>query len=71
MSTQVGTLDTGATYANLMFSQNALACAYIQDIGIDVDDNVVSRAIDLMGWYSVDCDTLNGAYGVVIEDSVS
>jgi hypothetical protein len=71
MSTQIGTADAGATYNNIMFSQSALACAYIQDIGVDVDDNVISRAIDLMGWYSVDCKTLNGGYGVVIEDSVS
>jgi hypothetical protein len=71
MSTQIGTLDTGATFANILFSRDALACAYIQDIGVDVDDNVVARAIDLMAWYSVDCKTLNGGYGVVIEDSVS
>lgn len=54
---------------NVVFARDAIACAYIQDIGVDVDDNVVARAIDLMGWYSFDCELLNAAWGVVIEDT--
>ncbi len=71
ISTQVGTIDTGATYTNFMFSRDAIAAAYIRDIGVDVDDNVVARALDLMAWYSIDVKELVDAYGVVIEDSVA
>lgn len=71
ISTQVNTTDAGATYENVVFSREAIACAYIQDIGIDVDDNVVARALDLMAWYSVDCKELKDEYGVIVEDSVS
>jgi hypothetical protein len=42
----------------------------MQDIGVDVDDNVVARAFDLMGWYSGDADELVDLYAVTIEDDV-
>lgn len=71
ISTQVNTTDAGATFQNVMFSREAVAGAFIQDIGVDVDDNVVSRALDLMAWYSADFEMLVDAYGVVIEDSAS
>lgn len=62
--------DDAASYANVMFSKEAIGYAYIQDIGVDVDDNVVARAMDLMGWYSGDADELVDAYGVQIEDDI-
>lgn len=71
ISTQVPTIDTGATFQNFVFSRDAVAAAYIRDIGVDVDDNVVARALDLMAWYSIDVKELVDAYGVIIEDSVA
>ena len=56
---------------NVMFSREAVGCAWIRDIGVDVDDNVVARALDLMAWYSADCDKLVDEYGVVLEDTVA
>lgn len=71
LSTQVdATKDTNATYTNLMFGKEACGYAYIQDIGVDVDDNVVARAMDLMGWYSGDADELVDLYSVAIEDDI-
>jgi N4-gp56 family major capsid protein len=69
ISTQVNTASGDSRRENIVFSASSIACAYIQDIGVDVDDNVVARAIDLMGWYSVDCANIND-FGVVIEDTV-
>lgn len=60
-------ISTEAT-KGLMFSKEAVAVAYIKDIGVDVDDNVVSRAMDLMAWYSVDTVKLVDEYGVKLED---
>lgn len=65
--------DGGATPSlrkNVMFSREAVGCAWIRDIGVDVDDNVVARALDLMAWYSSDCDQLVDDYGVVINDDL-
>ncbi len=62
--------DDANSYANLMFSKEAIGYAFIQDIGVDVDDNVVARAMDLMGWYSGDADELVDLYGVQIEDDI-
>jgi len=72
ISTQVN--SDGATpnrRQNVVFSRESLGCAWIKDIGIDVDDNVVSRAIDLMAWYSFHCDKLVDDYGVIIEDTLA
>lgn len=55
---------------NVIFSREAVGCAWIRDIGVDVDDNVVARALDLMAWYSADCDQLVDEYGVVINDAL-
>jgi hypothetical protein len=63
--------DDAASYSNLMFSREALGYAFIQDIGVDVDDNVVARAFDLMGWYSGDAGTLVSAYCVEIQDDIN
>lgn len=54
---------------NIMFSREALAVGWIRDIGVDVDDNVVARALDLMAWYSVDTSQLVDEYGVTLEDT--
>jgi len=54
-----------------MFSREAVGAAWIRDIGVDVDDNVVARALDLMAWQSIHTDKLVDAYGVVIEDQVN
>jgi len=73
ISTKV-TSDTGATPSrryNVMFSREALGCSWIKDIGVDVDDNVVARAVDLMAWYSFDCAKLVDAYGVILEDTLA
>lgn len=71
ISTQVNTIDAGDTYQNVMFSREAVAMAYMQDIGVDVDDNVVARALDLMAWYSAAAGELVDGYSVAIEDSVA
>lgn len=66
--------DGGATPTrryNVMFSREALGAAWIKDIGVDVDDNVVARAIDMMAWYSFDSAKLVDAYGVIIEDTLA
>jgi hypothetical protein len=55
---------------NQIFSREAVGAAWIKDIGVDVDDNVVSRAIDMMAWYSFNTSKLVDAYGVIIEDSL-
>lgn len=66
--------DTGATPSrryNVMFSREALGASWIKDIGVDVDDNVVARAVDLMAWYSFDSAKLVDAYGVILEDTLA
>lgn len=72
ISTQVN--DDGAATPsrryNALFSRESLGAAWIKDIGVDVDDNVVARAIDLMAWYSFHTDKLVDAYGVIIEDNL-
>ena len=68
MSTQVGTTDGGAAIVNKMFSREACGYAFIQDIGVDVDENITARAFDLMGWYSGDADELVDLWSVAVED---
>ena len=71
ISTQVNAVsDDANSYANVMFSQEAVGYAWMQDIGVDVDDNVTARAFDLMGWYSGDADELVDLWGVQIEDDI-
>jgi hypothetical protein len=71
ISTEVNAVsDDANSYANVMFSREAIGYAYIQDIGVDVDDNIVARAFDLMGWYSGDADELVDDWGVQIEDDI-
>lgn len=62
--------DDAASYANVMFSKEALGYGFMQDIGVDVDDNVTARAMDLMGWYSGHASELVDLYGVQIEDDI-
>lgn len=73
ISTQVKS-DGAATPTrrhNVMFSREALGVSWIKDIGVDVDDNVVARAVDLMAWYSIDSAKLVDAYGVILEDTLA
>lgn len=71
ISTKVNAVsDDANSYANLMFSREAIGYAFLKDIGIDVDDNVTARAFDLMGWYSGDAAELVDAWGVQIEDDI-
>ena len=62
--------DDVNSYANLVMSKQAVGYAYMQDIGVDVDDNIAARAMDLMGWYSGDADELVDAYGIQVEDDI-
>jgi N4-gp56 family major capsid protein len=59
------------SYLNYMFAKEAMGYGYIQDIGVDVDDNVTARAFDLMGWYSGHASELVDTYAVAIEDDVN
>lgn len=71
ISTQVPDVsDDSSSYSNRMFSREGVGYAFIQDIGVDVDDNVVARAMDLMGWYSGDAAELVDLYTVSIEDDI-
>lgn len=70
ISTEVNKQWSDDTYKNLMFSPEAMGYAYIQDIGVDVDDNVTARAFDLMGWYSGDAGELNANFHCVLADNV-
>jgi N4-gp56 family major capsid protein len=71
ISSQVNAVsDDANSYANLMFSREAIGYAFLKDIGVDVDDNVTARAFDLMGWYSGDADELVDLWGVQIEDDI-
>lgn len=63
--------DDASSYANIMFSKDAIGYAFGQDISVDVDENVPARAFDLMGWYSGDAAELVDLYGVQIEDDIN
>lgn len=72
ISSQVGN-DGGATPSerfNVMFTKEAVAAAYVTDIGVDVMDNVPARALDLMAWYTIDTKKLVDNYGVILEDNL-
>lgn len=69
ISTQVDT--TGGCYNNLMFSKKAISYAYMQDLGVDVDDNVTARAFDLMGWYAGEAKEQDDTYGCRIRLNVA
>lgn len=60
----------GTNYYNCMFSKQAVAFGYMKDIGIDVFDNVVARAFDVMAWRSAHQAVVNKAYGVSIIDKI-
>lgn len=70
ISTNVNTIDGGATYQNVMASQESVGYGFIQDIGVDTDDNVTARAFDLMGWYSGHAASLVEPWSCSIEDDV-
>lgn len=62
--------DDATNRNNIIFSRDALASAWIRDIGVDVDDNIVARSLDLMAWQSLDCKKLVDDYGVVVKDTI-
>jgi hypothetical protein len=57
-------------YYNGVFSKEAIGYAYMQDITVDVFDNKVARAFDLMGWYAGHSNILIPGYGVEIQVKV-
>ncbi len=72
MSTQVdATLDSAATYSNIVASQECLGYAWTFDLRVDIDDNIPARAFDAMAWYSGDAAELVDAYGVNLQDDIS
>ena len=72
ISTQVdSTLDTAATYSNLVASREAIGYAWTYDLRVDIDDNIPARAFDAMGWYAGDAALLVNAYGVNLQDDIN
>lgn len=63
-------ISTTEHYDNKLFTSEAVAAGFIRDIGVDVDDNVPARALDLMAWYTVDTAKLVDDYGVNLADEV-
>jgi hypothetical protein len=71
MSSQVDdTLDTAATYSNLVASKECLGYAWTWDLRVDVDDNIPARAFDAMAWYAGEAKELVDAYGVNVQDDI-
>lgn len=62
--------DGGSTRTNIMFSKNACGYGYMQDLGVDTNDNTVARAFDLMAWYSGHAALLSGYFVAQIQDKV-
>lgn len=54
---------------NILASKEAFGYAFMQDIGVDVMDNVVARAFDLMAWYCAKGSILVEPYAAVIKDT--
>jgi len=72
VSSQVSAHDATPTHRpNYVFSQQAVGLAWLNDIRIDVDDNIVGRKIDMMAWYSVDTEILKAEWGVRIHDTLT
>lgn len=65
ISNQMPESDT--TFHNAIFSKEALGYGFLQDLTVDVDDNKVARAFDLMGWYAGDSAMLIAGYAVQID----
>jgi hypothetical protein len=62
--------DAGATTDyNLIFSKEAIGYAWMKEIGVDILDNVVARAFDLMGWYSGSTAELVDLYAVRLDSA--
>lgn len=70
ITTSIPKKRSDIAYVNLMFSKECTGYAYMQDLAVDTDDNVVARAFDLMAWYSGKAEILVAGYGVQIEDDV-
>ena len=72
MSTQVdSTLDTAATYSNIVASRECLGYAWTWDLRVDIDDNIPARAFDVMAWYAGNAAELVDAYGVNLQDDMA
>lgn len=72
ISSQISAHDATPTHrANYVFSQKAFGLGWINDIRIDVDDNIVGRKLDLMGWYTVDVKVLKASWGCQIHDTLT
>lgn len=57
-------------YRNSVFTSEAVAVGFIRDIGVDVDDNIPARALDLMAWYTIDAVKLKDNFGVTVWDDI-
>lgn len=70
ISSQAPLVDVATDYRkNFVFSQQSFAAAWMNDIRIDVDDNVVGRKIDIMAWYTVDSEVLVDDWAVALHDT--
>lgn len=52
ISTKVPNAGGTNNYVNGMFKRQAIGYAFMQDLAVDVLDNKVARAFDLMAWYA-------------------
>ena len=64
ISTKVPNLGGDNNYVNAMFKKQAIGYGYMQDLAVDVMDNKVARAFDLMAWYAGDAATVRAELGV-------
>ena len=64
-------VEKDTQYHGAMFSKECVGFAYMKDIGVDVDENVVARAFDLMAWRSADQALLVDVYGVGLKKNIS
>lgn len=60
----------GTQYESYIFGKEAVGYAYMQDLTVDVFDNKVARAFDLMGWYTGHASILVNNYGVAINSKI-
>ncbi len=49
---------------NAMFKKAAIGYAFMQDLAVDVQDNKVARAFDLMAWYAGKMEVVRPELGV-------
>lgn len=66
ISSTVPDLGGDLNHQNGIFKKQAIGYGYMQDIGVDVDDNVTARAYDLMAWYAGDAATVRPELGAIL-----